>query len=58
MTPNTVSLIVRTEAEMQAVVLHITKLSCWFEVTPMPDDEYVITVKEDVAHVAFPKAVQ
>lgn len=39
---------------MVAMVTHLTKLSCWFEVTPIPDDRYEITVKSDVAHAAFP----
>lgn len=41
--------------EMQKIVMRLTTLSCWFEVEPEPDDEYSITVKKDVAHVAFPK---
>ena len=45
----------RSTLEMRAIVMHLTTLSCWFEVTPMPDDEYDIDVKEDVVHIAFPK---
>lgn len=25
--------------------------SCWFAFTPLPDDEYQITVKTDVSHI-------
>ena len=41
--------------KMQAIVRHLTTLSCWFEVTPEPDDTYIIEVKQDVAHLAFAK---
>lgn len=44
----------QSTAEMAAMVAHIVTLSCWFEVEPIPDDRYEITVKSDVAHVAFP----
>ena len=42
--------------EMTAMVTHLTTLSCWFEVEPMPNDQYEIMVKADVEHVAFPVA--
>lgn len=42
-------------AEMAAVVAHLATQSCWFQVTPMPDDLYEIDVKQDRARDAFPK---
>ena len=40
--------------QMRAIVLHLTTLSCWFEVDPQPDDQYFIEVKKDVGASAFP----
>lgn len=40
--------------QMRAVVLHLTTLSCWFEVEPRPNDNYFIEVKKDVGEAAFP----
>lgn len=34
---------------------HLATLSCWFTVTPLPDDEYEISVKGDVVQAAFPE---
>lgn len=44
----------KSTTEMAYMVAHIASLSCWFEVTPLPDDKYEIEVKRDVAHLAFP----
>jgi hypothetical protein len=41
------------EKQLQQQLLHLAQLSCWFEVTPLPDDQYSILVKKDVAHLAF-----
>lgn len=51
---STVSHTATSTAQMRLIVLHLTTLSCWFEVTPEPDDRYTITVRRDVAHLAFP----
>lgn len=44
---------VHSTAAMQMVVAHIVTLSCWFAVTPLPDDEYEIAVKADMTRAAF-----
>ncbi len=49
-----VSRVAMSTEEMTAMVTHLTTLSCWFEVEPMPNDQYEIMVKADVEHVAFP----
>lgn len=52
---STVSYTAANVDQMRLIVLHVTTLSCWFEVTPEPGDRYTITVKRDVAHLAFPR---
>lgn len=56
MTPTrTVTYTARSTEKMQAIVARLVTLSCWFEVTPEPDDTYTVRVKQDVAHLAFPE---
>lgn len=49
------SYIADSTEKMQAIVMHLVTLSCWFEVIPEPDDTYTVRVKQDVAHLAFPE---
>ena len=49
---------VEGETQLQQLVAHLCTLSCWFEITPEPDDMYTVSVKEDVAHLAFAKLKQ
>ena len=44
----------RSTDEMRAIVMHLTALSCWFEVEPQPNDEYCVSAKMDLGAVAFP----
>ena len=34
---------------IQALASHLAYRSCWFEFEPLPDSEYYVTVKADVA---------
>lgn len=49
---------VEGEIELKKLVAHLCSLSCWFEITPEPDDMYTVSVKEDVAHIAFAKHLE
>lgn len=49
MTYRTVSAIVDSEDAALALVITLTRASQWFTLEPMPDDQFVITVKEDAA---------
>lgn len=39
------------EAAVKGVVAHLVSLSAWFRVTPLPDNEWAVEVKSDVAHL-------
>jgi hypothetical protein len=56
--PKLVEKTVEGETQLQQLVAHLCTLSCWFEITPEPDDMYTVSVKEDVAHLAFAKLKQ
>ncbi len=35
------------------LVNQLMEMSVWFEVEPLSDDEYIVTVKDDIAPIAF-----
>lgn len=43
----------KSESALRDFLPKLVSLSCWFEVTPEPDDQWTVSVKDDVAHVAF-----
>lgn len=43
----------KSESALRDYLPKLVTLSCWFEVTPEPDDEWTVSVKDDVAHIAF-----
>lgn len=52
-TIKTTSKTVYGEQALRDAVQHIIGLSCWFEVEPEPFDRWTITVKDEIAHIAF-----
>lgn len=36
-------------ADLQELVSHLAYRSCWFEFEPLPDAEYYITIKDNMA---------
>ena len=43
----------KSESALRDFLPKLVSLSCWFEVTPELDDQWTVSVKDDVAHVAF-----
>lgn len=43
-----------SEEQAQQIAPQLIALSIWFEVEPMPCDEFEFTVKDDAAHVVAP----
>ena len=44
---STLTIEVEGHTALQAVVMHLCRSDCWFEVMPLGDDIFAITVKAD-----------
>lgn len=47
----TVSKVISGESAATAAVLHIMRSSQWQEITPLPDDQWRVTVKAENQHI-------
>lgn len=48
---DTVYVVITGEAKAQGCVSHLLHASQWFEVTPWPDDQWVVAVKAENSHL-------